>query len=87
MKREDIKAKRAAEAASGVAARRGRAAAAKKKRRRSQVQKALVLKRADELLEESGKAEEIRQRRGSLGTLRPEDVSEQKQRTKEWLQT
>lgn len=64
-----------AEAASGVAARRGRAAAKKKKRRRSQVAKALVLKRADELLEESGKAEEIRQRRGSLGTLRPEDVS------------
>lgn len=75
VKREDIKAKRAAEAASGVAARRNRAAAAKKKRRRSQVEKALILKRADELLEESGKAEEIRQRRGSLGTLRPEDVS------------
>ena len=74
VKREDIKAKRAAEAASGVAARRGRAAEAKRKRRRSQVAKALVLKRADEILEESGKAEEIRQRRGSLGTLRPEDV-------------
>lgn len=76
VKREDVKAKRAAEAASGVVARRGRAAAAAKKRRRSQVEKALALKRADELLEESGKAEDIRQRRGSLGTLRPEDVSE-----------
>lgn len=70
-----MKAKRATEAASGVAARRKRAAEAAKKRRRSQVEKALALKKADELLEESGKAEDIRQRRGSLGTLRPEDVS------------
>lgn len=75
VKREDVKAKRAAEASSGVVARRGKAAAAAKKRRRSQVEKGLALKRADELLEESGKAEDIRQRRGSLGTLRPEDVS------------
>ena len=75
VKREDVKAKRATEVASGVALRRKRAAEAAKKRRRSQVEKALVLKKADELLEESGKAEDIRQRRGSLGTLRPEDVS------------
>lgn len=72
VKREDAKAKRAAVAASGVVARRARAAA--RRRRRSQVERELVLKRADELLEQSGKAEEIRQRRVSLGTLRPEDV-------------
>ncbi|CAM9185466.1 unnamed protein product, partial [Laminaria digitata] len=75
VKREDAKAKRAAAASSGVVARRGRAEAKAKKRRRSQVERGLVLKRADELLEKSGKAEDIRQRRGSLGTLRPEDVA------------
>lgn len=74
MKREDAKEKRAAAASSGVVARRGRAEAAAKKRRRSQVERGLALKRADELLEKSGKAEDIRLRRGSLGTLRPEDV-------------
>lgn len=74
MKREDAKVKRAAAASSGVVARRGRAEAAAKKRRRSQVERGLALKRADELLEKSGKAEDIRLRRGSLGTLRPEDV-------------
>lgn len=80
MKREDAKVKRAAAASSGVVARRGRAEAAAKKRRRSQVERGLALKRADELLEKSGKAEDIRLRRGSLGTLRPEDVRRQKQK-------
>lgn len=74
MKREDVKAKRAAAAASGVVVRRSKAAKTSRRRRPSQVERELVLKRVDEILESSGKAEDIRQRRWSLGMLRPEDV-------------
>lgn len=70
-----MKAKRVEAASSGVVARRNRAIGAKKKRRRSQVERLLALKKADELLEQSGKAEDFRQRRGSLGMMRPEDAS------------
>lgn len=75
LKREDVKAKRVVAAASGVVVRSRKAAkAARGLRRRSHVERELALKRANEILERSGKAEDIRQRRGSLGTLRPEDV-------------
>lgn len=73
-----MKEKRAAQAASGAPPRPGRRKAGRDerrgRRRRSRLERELALKRADELLEKSGKAEDIQRRRGSLGSMKPQDV-------------
>lgn len=84
MKKRDDRAKRARLTSSGASASQeafGPGEKRARRKRRSQVEHELALKRADELLENCEKAQEIRRRQGSLGTLRPEDVGESREQS------
>lgn len=72
--REDMKSKRAIERASGVIRPRPEPKAKRRRHGRKQIERELALKRAKELLNKSQKAVDILKRKGSLGTVRPEDV-------------
>ncbi|CAM9451356.1 unnamed protein product, partial [Choristocarpus tenellus] len=82
-KREDVKAKRSARGAPGVVSQKQpiqastgskKGSGRQRRRRLSEVEREMAVKKIDELLELSGKAEEVLQRRGSLSSLQPEDV-------------
>ncbi|CAM9991788.1 unnamed protein product [Discosporangium mesarthrocarpum] len=90
IKRADVREKRTAGALGGVPQQqnkekrgrdergsdRGEKKGRQQQRRRSKVEHELAVKKMDELLESCGKAEEVRKRRGTLGSLRPEDVAQ-----------
>lgn len=72
--REDMKSKRAIERASGVIRPRPEPRTKRRRHGRKQTKRELALKRAEELLNKSQKVADILKRKGSLRTVRPEDV-------------